>query len=76
MRPLREFKYWLWGNRLAKKGMVALQHEQVGEHRELVKEVKKNRRMMLHEMADVVLRLEAVSDNLETALEKLREEPS
>lgn len=74
MRPLRAFKYWLWGNRVTKTGIVKLQQEQVGEHRALVKEVKTNRRMMLHEMADVILRLEAVSDNLEKALDELRGE--
>lgn len=76
MKPLRAFRYWLWGNRVTKTGIVKLQQEQVGEHQKLVKEVKQNRKVMLHEMADVVLRLEAVSDNLEKALDELKGEPS
>lgn len=74
MSLLRSLKYWIWSNRLSKTGMLRLQHEQADEHRQIVKEVKKSRRNLLHEMSDVIIRLESVSDNLEKALKEMRDD--
>lgn len=74
MRPLRSLRFWWWGNHLAKTGLAGLQHEQALEHHKVVNEVKQSRRRMLHDMADVVLRLESATDDLERAVLELRGE--
>lgn len=69
MKPLGRLRLWLFENRFHKKAAV-LQHEQVQEQKEIVAEIKRGRRAILHETADIILRLEAVSDALEETLEE------
>jgi len=73
MRWLRTLKLWMVENRLHKWGYRRLQAHQIEESRELVDDIRERRREMTHELADVLLRLDAVSDRLEQSLEDLQE---
>lgn len=68
MNPLARLKFWVFENRFHKKA-VRFQHQQVEEHREILREIRQGRRAILHETADIVLRLQAVTDALEETLE-------
>lgn len=67
MSPLSRLRLWVFENRFHKR-VAALQHEQVLEQHQIVGEIRQGRRAILHQTADIILRLEAVSDALEESL--------
>lgn len=74
MKRLRALKLWMVENHLYKRGYRRLQHAQMEEHRSLVAEIKDRRSQTVHQLADAVLQLDAVSDRLEQSLEDLSRE--
>lgn len=73
MSWFRAFCSWVAGNYLRKRGYRRLQASQAAESQDLVGEIKGKQQEMGTELADIVLRLDAVSDRLEQSLEDLRE---
>lgn len=70
---MKRLRHWLFDNRFHKK-VSKLQHEQVAEHREILGDVRSRNRGILHDLADEVLKLDAVSDSLESTLREMRED--
>lgn len=73
MKRLRALRLWVVENRLYKRGYRRLQAQQIEESQEIVGDIRGRRRVMAHELADVIFRLDAVSDRLEQSLEDLEE---
>lgn len=64
-------RFWLIENHLVKK-VPKLHEEQVEEHREIIREVRQSKKDVSRDLADTLLRLDAVTDNLESTLWDLR----
>lgn len=73
MKWWRTFRLWVVENHLRKRGYRRLQVQQIEESRDLIDDIREKRREMGHELADVIFRLDAVSDRLEQSLEDLQE---
>lgn len=64
MKWLRRFCLWLADNRLGHRTRQ-LQADQMDEHRNIVTEIRARKERNLRDLADVIMRLEAVTDQLE-----------
>lgn len=60
----RDLRIWFLSFRWPRQA-ARLQHDQVIEQGAIVAEIKEGRRRITHDLADVVLELDAVADNLE-----------
>ena len=73
MRWWRTVRLWLAENWFWKKTR-RLQQLQLEEHRSLVDEVKKRKRASLHDQAELVWRLDMVTEQLERAIRDMERE--
>lgn len=67
MKWIRRICLWLAENRFVHRART-LQRAQLEEHHQIVGEVRQRKRDTLHDLADAVLRLQAVSDRLEDSI--------
>lgn len=73
MRLFRRLCLWLTENRFLHKAR-RLQRAQLEEHHQIVDQVRRGRMDTLHDLADAVLRLQAVSDRLEESIQEMGED--
>lgn len=69
----RDAQLWFAGMRFARL-RARLQHDQAVEHGHIVNDVREGRRAVTHELADQVLQLDAVTDQLENHADEEEDE--
>jgi len=65
---MKRLKGWLLECRFLRIGARRLQRAQLEEHERILGEVRRGKEDTLHDLADAVMRLEAVSDRLEQTI--------
>lgn len=73
MRWVDRGRLWMFENWFHKRAR-RLQEEQVKEHKQVLDEMRVRRRGILHDLADEVFRLEAVTESLERSLSDMSED--
>lgn len=71
MRLVREVRLWMMENWFRKR-VRRLQHQQATEHQKILEDLRASRQGILHNLADEVLRLQAVTDCLEQTLDEMK----
>ena len=66
---MRRWRAWWVERSFSRRGARRLQRFQLEESRQIITEVKMSGRDALRDLSDVVMRLEAVSDQLEESIQ-------
>lgn len=68
---MRSLRLWIVECRYRRTGVRRLQELQAAQTEDLVDEIREKKREALHNLADAVLRLQAVSDQIEETIHDL-----
>lgn len=70
----QRIRAWAIGNHYLMRGFRKVQEQQLQENVQIIADAKETRLVTLSDLADAVMRLEAVSDQLEDSIQALRKE--